>query len=37
MGPYPHGGNVYVTTKTGQQKEFIPLGNRSDAAIPAAI
>ncbi len=37
MGPYPHDGKVYVTTKTGQKKEFIIIGEQDGAAIAQAI
>ncbi|WP_210521680.1 hypothetical protein [Hymenobacter terricola] len=37
MGPYPHDGKVYVTTKTGQKKELIPIGQQDGAAIAQAI
>jgi hypothetical protein len=37
MGPYPHDGKLYVTTKTGQQKELILIGKQAGAAIAQAI
>jgi hypothetical protein len=37
MGPYPHDGKVHVTTKTGQKKEFIMIGEQDGAAIAQAI
>jgi hypothetical protein len=37
MGSYPHDGKVHVTTKTGQKKEFIMIGEQDGAAIAQAI
>lgn len=37
MGPYPHDGKIYVTTKAGQQKELILLGKQDGAAIAQLI
>jgi hypothetical protein len=37
MGPYPHDGKIYVTTKAGQKKELIPVGKQEGAAIAQAI
>lgn len=37
MGPYPHDGKVYVTTKAGQKKELILVGQQNGAAVAQAI
>lgn len=37
MGPYPHDGKIYVTTKAGQKKELILLGKQDGAAIAQVI
>ncbi|MGI4870456.1 MAG: hypothetical protein ACRYFX_04670 [Janthinobacterium lividum] len=37
MGPYPHDGKIYVTTKAGQKKELIVIGQQDGAAIAQAI
>lgn len=37
MGPYPHDGKIYLTTKAGQKKELIPVGQQNGAAIAQAI
>ena len=33
MGPYPHDGKVFVTTKDGSKREFIILANQSGQSI----
>lgn len=37
MGPYPHDGKVFVTTKDGSKREFIILASQSGESIAQAI